>query len=359
MRILAVCSALLALASCRQKQADFAAATEGEPAPAVSTPATSTGAGTGSIGYLKGSTHVHTSTGSGDASAPVDQVVGWYESRGYDFIVVTDHNRVTTHDHDGELLVIPGVELTNNPGRCTEPRPEPGAKCRVHVNALFVTETPEGELDWKERASTARIDKYARALETTESLGGIAQINHPTWYWGMTPELLAELGRRGAPLVEIANSQFAPWNRGDSRHMGVEQLWDEVLTAGVTVWGVASDDAHHYRGYGKYPAGGGWVMVRAERTAHSVRAALERGDFYSSTGVTFERVEVTGGALAIEVAGEGPHTIRFIGTGGEVLAEVSAAEARYTLADAPPGYVRAVVANARGRQAWTQPVPVP
>ena len=349
----------LAMGGCKPKKPEPAAASELAPTASVAPGAVSSAGGFAAPRYLKGSTHVHTGTGSGDSSTPVHEVARWYEEHGYDFIIVTDHNRVTHYEHGGELLVLDGVELTNNPGSCADPKPVRGAKCRIHVNALAVTERPEGDIDWRERASRARIDKYARGLETSAALGGLAQINHPTWYWGMDAKLLAELGRRGAKLVEIANSQFGIWNHGDDRHVGTEALWDEVLTAGVVMWAVASDDAHHYFGYGKYPAGGGWVMVRAEKNAQSVRSALERGDFYSSSGVVLDRVEVAAGSLSIEAAGGDDVTITFIGTGGATLAERGGTEARFVLADAPTGYVRAVVTDGRGRKAWIQPFPVP
>ncbi len=41
-------------------------------------------------------------------------------------------------------------------------------------------------------------------------------------------------------------SQFATWNQGDADHPSTEQLWDDVLGRGLTLWGVASDDAHAY-----------------------------------------------------------------------------------------------------------------
>jgi hypothetical protein len=86
-------------------------------------------------------------------------------------------------------------------------------------------------------------------------------------------------------------------NQGDKRHPSTEALWDEVLTAGAMVYGVASDDAHHY---------------------------------YDAEGLT--------------ARGETVYT-------GD--------QARFSFAKAPPGYVRAVVEDQRGRKAWLQPVRVP
>src|SRR5687767_13702859 len=77
--------------------------------------------------WLRGSTHVHAKP-SGDSSTPLPQVIDWYERHGYDFIVVTDHNRVSELDPSTDtlgqvtirppgqgLIVLAGIELTYNP----------------------------------------------------------------------------------------------------------------------------------------------------------------------------------------------------------------------------------------------------
>ena len=49
----------------------------------------------GDAGFLKGQLHLHTGN-SGDSATPPADAARWYAARGYDFIVVTDHNVVTT-----------------------------------------------------------------------------------------------------------------------------------------------------------------------------------------------------------------------------------------------------------------------
>ena len=324
--------------------------------------------------YLKGSTHVHTAY-SGDSKTPIDEVIGWYVAHGYDFIVVTDHNRVTDHAGGAPLVVLRGIELTHNPGSCQPPPPEPDGKCRIHVNGIGLAASAaaaeaEGRppaLDWKNGSSALRVDMYQAAFDKTRELGGIIQVNHPTWHWGVDGALLAELSRRGAVLVEIANMGFRTWSAGDEKHAGAEAVWDDALGRGAVIWGVASDDAHDYddladerqaAGARVYPPGGGWVMVRAERNADAIRAALERGDFYASTGVTLERAEVYGGALDVAVAEASPgrHQIAFVGTGGAVLDRVEGRAAKFSLDRIASGYVRAVVTREDGARAWVQPV---
>jgi hypothetical protein len=351
------------------------------------------------VEWLKGNTHAH-ALPSGDSIEPVHSMIRWYRERGYDFLVLTDHNRVSQVDidvvatiqdrvetmarasqlgpdggvpdagttyrptagqivvHDDELIVFAGVELTYNPIACTEPDPPPdGGRCRIHANLIGVTARPVGKLEWANRESLRRVDSYQAALDQAEVLGGIMQINHPAWWWGMTADLLLELARRGVTLVEISNVQFQPWNRGDPQHPSIEAMWDAALTAGVDIWGIASDDAHDYDevpGGGKYPAGGGWIVVRARRDPTAIFEAIRAGDFYASTGVVLADVEVADGELVVAVADDDPgeHVITFIGD-GQVLSEQHGRKGRQPLAET--SYVRAVVTRDDGARAWTQP----
>jgi hypothetical protein len=316
--------------------------------------------------WLRGSTHVH-ARASGDSSEPPSSVLAWYERHHYDFIVLTDHNRVSELDPGNDtrgqialrdpragLIVLSGIELTHNPIGC-QPAGDPSGSCRIHVNLIGPTARPVGRIEWAERKSHHRIDMYSAALAAQASFGGIAQLNHPQWLWGMTPELLVELARRGMPLIEVANVAFSKWNAGDAAHPSTEALWDAALARGATLWGVASDDAHDYEGRGKYPPGGGWVMVRARREPRAVLDALAAGRFYASTGVMLERAEVEGDELVIAVdpAAPGSYTIDFV----ENARRVESIQGRAARRRVPSaGYVRAVVTRSDGKRAWIQPV---
>jgi hypothetical protein len=318
--------------------------------------------------WLKGNLHTHTSNSSDSGTAPED-VVRWYAQHGYDFVVITDHNQVTAVEGTEKLLVIPGVELTHKTKLCDPPPPDPAQDCRIHVNALFV-DGHRGRVHWDATDVVPRVDKYERAFAAARRLHGIAQINHPNWHWGVSGELVAELGRRGALLIEISNAQFGVFDRGKpGKYPSTEELWDAALSEGVTMWGVAVDDAHNYwdvarrraRGLDDgYPAGGAFVMVEAERTVPAIRTAIEKGRFYASTGVLLERAGRAGGDYVVEVAGGfAPYQVSFIGTGGQRLRKVEVDGehgARFPLAEAPRGYLRAVIEDRYGQRAWTQPV---
>ena len=150
----------------------------------------------------------------------------------------------------------------------------------------------------------------------------VAVLNHPNFLWSQTAEdLLAVEGLRffevynGHPLVNVP---------GDALHAGNERMWDIVLAhrlarGGAPLYGVATDDAHDYhppapeRRY----AGRGWVQVRATRlTPDSLMAAMQRGDFYASNGVTLADVRREGArlSLAIRAAPGVTYTTEFVGT---------------------------------------------
>lgn len=339
------------------------AAVEPAPTPAASVPAV---AGADGEVWLRGSTHVHAKP-SGDSSEPVASVVRWYENAGYDFIVLSDHNRVSEVDGSTQgqravrnsaqgLIVLAGAELTHNRKGC-EPPGDESRNCRIHVNAIGVTARPVGKFEWTDYSSKDRVELYGRAFAAARELGAaLIQINHPNYYWGMTLDVMVQIARH-AQLVEIANVQFAKWNAGDQDHPSTEAEWDAALAQGLAIWGVATDDAHDYRedGGGKYPAGGGWVVVKAKRDPDAILAALASGRFYASTGVTLSRAERIGDELVVEVAAEstGQHSIAFV-ENGKTVATTTGPSARRVLPQT--GYVRAVVTRDDGKQAWVQPV---
>src|SRR5206468_11220511 len=80
--------------------------------------------------WYKGNTHTHTLNSDGDSTP--DDVVKWYREHGYNFLVLSDHNFLTTvdglnavHGADDKFLVIKGEEVTDRVGD----KP-------IHVNGL-------------------------------------------------------------------------------------------------------------------------------------------------------------------------------------------------------------------------------
>jgi hypothetical protein len=99
-------------------------------------------------------------------------------------------------------------------------------------------------------------------------------------------------------------------------------------------------------------------VVRAARLeARSLLDALERGDFYASTGVELSDYRATDREISISVRTTtwSKYRVQFIGRDGRLLAEETNVPARYQFRG-DEGYVRAKVIESNGATAWTQPV---
>jgi hypothetical protein len=319
------------------------------------------------VRWYRGNTHTHTRNSDGD-TAP-DTVARWYRDRGYDFVVITDHEFITdvgplnaALGSDGRFLLISGQEVTQ---RVADPRHPDGWR-QAHVNALGVRQVlrPLGERNIATGTTVAAT--YARNLAAIRAAGGVAQVNHPNFRWSVP---LAELtALPDSTLLEIWNGHPFVYNLGGTDSAGrtmpsAEALWDSLLTRGVLLFGVGDDDSHHFKPEGADRAdlarpGRAWVMVRADTlTPDAILRALRRGEFYATTGVALReyRVERDEMRLEITATGDARYVTEFIGRGGRVFASTSGTSARYRFTGAE-GYVRARVTDSRGARAWLQAV---
>ena len=300
--------------------------------------------------WYKGNTHTHTLNSDGDSTP--DEVVRWYRSHGYRFLVLTDHNFLTSvdglnalHGADERFLVVRGEEVTD----AFDGKP-------LHVNGLNLARQVEPQ------HGTSILDTLQRTIDAIRAADAVPHVNHPNFRWAITPEELRQI--HGNKLLEIFNGHPEVNNLGGGGVLGLEAVWDTVLTAGTLVYGIAVDDAHVFKDPGNPAVAGpgrGWVMVRAPRLeARALVDALERGDFYASTGVTLADYQVTAQAMTVKVAATtfAKYRIQFIGSGGRLLREVADASAEYSFTGSE-GYVRAKVLESNGLVAWCQPALVP
>lgn len=309
-------------------------------------------------GFVKGQLHAHTSE-SADSKTPPADVQRWYEERGYDFVVFTDHNRITDTP-DTSVLTMPGVELTRNLRAC-EPPPLPNKHCLLHVNALF-TSTTEGAVDLGDLNGPSRRDVYRAEIARARKLGGLPMLNHPNMESTADEALLAELAKDDLALLEVGNMSWDSERAGSATQPSTEQVWDRLLGRGLRVFATVTDDAHHYadaaalsaRGQRPFVGDIGFVVVRAEKNPAAIRAAVERGDFYGSSGVVFSTYEVGPSAIALETSDGTPVKYEAIGKGGEVLHTVTAPRLHFTIDPSHGPYVRVRATRHDGAFALTQ-----
>jgi len=264
--------------------------------------------------WYKGQMHCH-STQSDGAFSPQD-VVSRYAHLGYDFIALTDHEKITKVT--GSILVL-GQEHGKGSTESTG---------ETHMNCINISYAPY---------------KYAPEQERVDNMtaqGGIVTLNHPSIYkYAYEDEVMAAL--TDYTCLEIANGYYVS--------MATIGWWDDALTAGKMVWGLAADDAHGASDYGK-----GWIVVRSsgDLSTDNIIDAIKRGSFYASTGAVIDDVLVA--ESNVTVAAPGADTIRFFGSDGRLLAAFNGSQATYRF-NGTEGYVRAVV-GANNGWGWTQPV---
>jgi len=135
--------------------------------------------------------NLHTHSRRSDGAAPLEAMVDWYRSHGYQFLAMTEHDLRVDPGELGDLtgpgfVVIPGEEVTDR----WDHRP-------LHVNALCARERIDGGRDFD------RADDGLRAmLAQIRAAGGMPLVNHPNFHGSLTADDIAG-GASGRYLLEI------------------------------------------------------------------------------------------------------------------------------------------------------------
>ena len=294
--------------------------------------------------FQKGNVHTHTTLSDGGSSP--EQTIAWYRSHGYQFLSLTDHNKLSKPGHYASLqepgfVLISGEEITMT-----------GKGRQVHVNALCTkTRIPGGNFG----SAAAAL---SNGIGAVRHQGGVALVNHPNFDWALSPTDVSDA--RDASLLEIASGHPYVHSAGDADHPSHEALWDLALGAGADFMGVGVDDEHHIDVSSDPPAtpGRAWISTFGDLTdATAICSAMAQGQLYSSTGVELRRIAVRDREYEVEPV-QARASVVFIGSGGLELARHTA------LSDGPAiyvlrgdeGYVRARVELPDGKRAWTPAV---
>lgn len=312
--------------------------------------------------WYRGNLHTHSLWSDGDDY--LEMIALWYRDHDYDFLSFTDHNVLATNGNrwvdvakkntgktaleelkaafpddwveererdgkhevrlktfaevsgklavPGEFLLIQGEEITDSFSRLP-----------VHMNATNVRELiPPLHGDSVAETMQNNVNAVIAQRERTGQPMFI-HLNHPNFGYGVTAEDLMRI--RGEKFFEVYNGHPGVNDSGNAQHASTERMWDIILTKRLAefdlpvMYGLATDDGHSYH---KIPSrasepGRGWVMVLSENLQPgALIEAMERGDFYSSSGVFLDRVEATGRSLSVSVreADGVSYRIDFIGT---------------------------------------------
>lgn len=326
---------------------------------------------TGKASWYKGNLHAHSLWSDGDDFP--EMVADWYKQHRYQFLALTDHDRLMHGEHWATLATPDAVRRMSSNALIEKCRKRFGTDwVTVRQKDRFVQEVKLKTFD-EVRAQLNEPDKFLllqgeeifcragnrhvylnainlqevilaktrpNATDAIQAILGVADdqskrsrqpiltnVDHPYFdHFDVTPEELAHA--KDLRFFEVAN-QFgaAIHTKGDPFHPSIEKLWDVANTIRIAklkcppLYGLGSDDSHSHHEFSPhhYNPGRGWIMVRAARlTAESLIEAMNRGDFYASTGVVLRDLAYDAQRrtirLDIEPEPNVHYTIQFIGT---------------------------------------------
>ncbi len=261
--------------------------------------------------FYKANLHCHSTFSDGNLTP--EQLKQAYKEKGYNILAITDHEGLFDHSYlnDKEFLTLPGYEREiDSPEKKGQ-----GCNCVIVCHMCF----------------------YPKSLENMAQTCFDPEFTHPKFRWMHTPELRDKIKFVGQPykpeysvesinyIIEQANKndflvtlnhiqwsqekyeQFSGYKglfamevyNTSCERMGINEYnsmaYDMMLRKGYKMRCVAADDNHNFTPLESpySDSFGGFVMINADSLSHkAVISALEKGEFYSSTGPVIEELYV-------------------------------------------------------------------
>lgn len=257
----------------------------------------------------KANLHSHSTVSDGKLTP--QELKDAYAAKGYSILSITDHEYLMSHEelNDEHFLTIAGYEMQLK-APATEDFPFPRV-CHLNLYA----KTPKGQpqvcyspdrmpakmKDWPVHYTgpvyhaTYRPECVNHIIAEANANGFLVSYNHPHW----SMEDLTIFSRyEGMFAMEIYNNDcvsigIPEWN---------VQSWEWMLRRNKRIFCLACDDNHN-----KHPfddplcdSFGGWLMIHAPALEYgSVISAMEKGNFYASTGPEIHTLYIEDGYLHV------------------------------------------------------------
>ena len=278
--------------------------------------------------WFKGNLHTHSINSDGILTPW--QLSYLYKSNGYDFISITDHDKLTDIENLSKrfdnFLLIPGEEISKV----------------LDLVAINITE----EINPKAFSNPQKvIDEILRQK-------GEVIIAHPYWESLTLETLLALKGYLG---IEIYNTTC---DLSVAKGYSIVQ-WDSLLVEGGYAFGFVVDDAHGGLALPKpTDTCKAWINVKSESLeVEVIMESLRKGLFYSSTGPEIYDLEFK--RKSITVTTSNAASICFIGKNGWGKCfnskNKNLKQATYKITGHET-YIRIEVRDELGRTAWINPI---
>ena len=335
--------------------------------------------------WYKGNLHSHT-TNSDGRLAPA-QSAALYQSYGYDFLCLSEHDVFT--DLRGTLdterfILLPGVEASawllyvedeNALRACLHEGmrlPEIEAALQKNKAGLLKTHHIHGILGNEAMQAAAGRNLFqngdrlspplcfgqwdglgvAQSLSVSlRSRGCFTAYNHPVWSRVDTAEAVP---LRDVWAIEVYNYDTAvECGEGEDT-----VFWDAMLRRGTQIGAFASDDNHNPGRF--FDSFGGWVCVRSEALTHeAIVNHLLAGEYYSSCGPEIYQWGIDGDTVFVECSDVARiHFLAggFVGSSETMLRHETPLRHGEHRLRGGERYIRIECVDEKGRKAWTNPL---
>lgn len=264
--------------------------------------------------FYKANLHCHSNWSDGRLSP--EELKAVYKENGYSILSITDHEGIFDHGYldDEDFLTLPGYEREIN---CTDP--VAGGwnsvrtchlciypKDRNNINCIcFDPDFIHPKFKWMhdERHEQVKyigepykdlhydVDCINHIIAEANKNGFMVTLNHLEWSY----ELYEQFSKyEGMFATEIYNNASYEYN---------ERFYDMLLRLGKRIYCVAADDNHNSAELDSQYSDscGGFVMIKSEALEHnSIISALEKGNFYSSTGPAINDIYLEDGKIIVD-----------------------------------------------------------
>ena len=265
--------------------------------------------------FYKANLHCH-STYSDGKSTP-EELKKIYKEKGYSILAISDHEGIFDHGYldDEEFLTLPAYEREINKPAAIEGVWNSVVTChlcfypkdRNNVNCIcFDPDFIHPKFKWMHTPELKEKLTYVgepykvyydpecinHIIAEANKRGFLVTLNHLQW----SQERYEEFSRyKGMFAMEIYNTAS---ERGGHNEYN-SQLYDMMLRLGNKLKCVAADD-NHSAASSCADCFGGYIMIKARRLEHSsIINALEKGEFYSSTGPEIKELYMEDGKIHI------------------------------------------------------------
>lgn len=256
--------------------------------------------------FYKANLHMHTIVSDGKMTP--EETKEHYMKNGYSIVAFTDHDIFLPHNDltDENFIAINSMEIAVDKEKyCAYPYPffdtyhlnfyakDPSLKAcpafsTKHIGFPNAREYLTDEMLVDEISRRYTSEGVNELIQKSNEAGFLISYNHPVWSGQNRDDYI---GLEGVWGVEV-------WNTGCNRggYHEHDGAFEDMLREGKNVFPLATDDAHNYAS-----TCGGWTMVKAEKLDYArVISALEKGNFYASTGPEIHGISIENGILKVD-----------------------------------------------------------